>query len=319
MTGSPSTRRHRIRRDRRAAAAATIPALTLSIGCVPSTPTVSPTVATPPPASLAPAVRERDERVGIEVRQWLVEADAVLIASATAAWARGGEFPGTGEADSDAAPSEVLLAEGVSVAAGPTAELPAVLEALGGTRTDLKVWHGQALEWRDLVGVNLPRSTIAVAGGRPRAIPAGRLSLQMRGWVQPMEEGAACEIELAVRWKPLRRASIGLAPEPSAPAAWIGDLAVQRSVERGEALVVTAMPRRVAEGGGPPVETPPTLGELMLDPPAPGVATVLVVWPSLPDWLHPAPEDDSLDELPPTGNGSAATEADAGSSTIGPR
>jgi hypothetical protein len=251
----------------------------------------------PPPASLAPAVREGETRLGIEVRQWLVEADEVTLASTLAAWAGGGDSDaGGGETDGDGI--HLLLEEGVSIAQGPADELVAVLTALGGTRTDLRVWHGQAIEWRDLTGVNLPSSTIAVAEGRPLAIPAGRLSLQMRGWVQAMERGAACEVELAVRWKPERRASIGLELAPTELAAWVGELAVLRSVGRDEALLLTSSGRpSPPEDPGPPVIPPPTLGDLLFKAPAPGLATVLLVWPSLPDWLHP--EDDRGDASDP--------------------
>lgn len=279
----PTSRPRRLRNGRRNGRRipiVPIVALATLLGCASSSPpgpavrTVSP----PPPASLTPAVRDADPRLGIEVRQWLVEADAPLLASTIAAWADEGQ---------DATPG-LLLEEGFSVATGPSSELVAVLTALGGTRTDLKVWHGQALEWRDLSGVNLPGTTIAIAGGRPLAVPPGRLALRMRGWIQPMEEGAACEIELSVRWKAQRRSSIGLETAVDDGAAWIGDLAMLRSVERGQAIVIVSVPPPIAiDGSGPPVETPPTLGELVLAPPAPGLATVLVIWPNLPDWLFP--------------------------------
>lgn len=284
--GFPSATR---RRSVAAAAAAIV------IGGCTGSPPPTPEAAQPPPpppASLAPAVREEENRIGIEVRQWLVEADAALVASTIAAWAD----DATREDDGETA-STLRLEEGVSIATGPASELVAVLAALGGTRTDLRIWHGQALEWRDLAGVNLSRSTIAVAGGRPLAIPPGRLSLQMRGWVQAMEHGAACEVELAMRWKPERRVSIGLDATPADAASWIGDLAALRSVERGRLLLITptaAGPTTPA--GGPPVETPPTLGELVLGSPAPGFTTVLVVWPSLPGYLHPGGEDPDAED-----------------------
>lgn len=275
----------------RTALGAALAATALVAGCAGPPAAAPPSPLPPPSASLAPAIREDEDRVGLEVRQWLVEADAALLASTIAAWGDGPSSSDGIEPDRDADAPGVLLEEGISIAHGPTSELVAVLTALGGTRTDLRVWHGQAIEWRDLLGVNLPASTIAVAGGRPLAIPAGRLALQMRGWVQPMERGAACDVELAVRWKPERRASIGLDPTPIEAATWLGDLAVLHSVERGEALLLAAAgPVSSVDEPGPPVEVPPTLGELLLKPPAPGLATVLVVWPSLPDWLHPGEE-----------------------------
>ena len=276
-----SERLRRLLRPLRAAA----PAILWAAGCetAPRGPATPPA---PPPASLAPAEADGETRVGIGVRQWLVEADPARIASTIAAWAD----DDAGGAEEDESRSRSLrIEEGVSIARGPASELVAVLASLGGTRTDLRVWHGQAVVWRDLSGVNLPRSTIAIAGGRPLAVPPGRLMLQMRGWVQPMEDGAACEVELAIRWKPERRASIGLDPSRGDSARWIGDLAELRSVGRGEVIIATAAatPAADADGDGPPVETPPTLGELILPSPAPGMATVLVIWPTLPDWLFP--------------------------------
>lgn len=307
--GDPrSSRRGAAARGRFAALA--MAALT---GCASPTPSAAPAPnPPPPPASLAPAVREREDRLGIEVRQWLVEADPARLASTIAAWADETEEPVAEATTGDADPPGLLLEEGVSIAQGPASELVAVLTALGGTRTDLRVWHGQAIEWRDLVGANLARSTIAIAGGRPLAIPAGRLALQLRGWVQPMEAGAACEIEIAVRWKPRRRASIGLDPAVGDAATWLGDLAVLRSIGRGDALLVVAAPGSAGtQGGGPPVETPPTLGELVLAPPAPGLATVLVIWPSLPDWLHPASETSASETTTEVPHAASRTEDDA--------
>lgn len=245
----------------------------IACGCAsPSETKPTPALEDPAPARLAAAEPSGDERVGIEVRQWLVAAPPERLAAALEAWAF------------DDSTSTI---DGLTLATGPIADLPTFLEQLGGTRTDLRVWHGQATDWRDLAGVNLPRSMVAMIEGRPHPVPPGRLALKFRGWVQPVEDGASCEVELGIRWKPERRVSIALAERPDADLVWVGSLARRIELRRGTVLLVSSAPPPAAPETGPPVAVPPSLGRIILPEPAHGLATVLVVWPSLPGWLFP--------------------------------
>ncbi len=266
-------------------------------GCATSAPPTAPTPDQPPDPRLKAAQPSDESRVGIETRQWLVASPPDRIAAAITAWASG---------DGADLESSLRRTDGLLLAKGSASSLPDLLESLGGSRTDLRVWHGQALEWRDLAGVQIGRATIAMVAGRPQPIAPGRLSLVMRGWGQPMERGAACEIELGLRWKPERRASISLEERGASDLRWVGELADRFDVAGGVwfgggggagaargggagapwGVLGRAPPPTPAETG-PPVAVPPTLGRLILPEPAHGLATVVVIWPNLPSRLFP--------------------------------
>lgn len=262
--------------------------LLLASGCTAPTTTApnAEPAASAEPDPLAPAQPSGETRVGIEVRRWFVQADPVRLASAIAAFR---EDAGEG----DAPPRPV---DGLVIARGPAGGLPRLLESLGGSRTDLRIWHGQATDWRELEGASLASPVVVMLDGRPRAIADGRLSLQLRGWSQPMEDGAACEVELGLRWRPARRAAVTLDSAEDRPGQWVGRLASLESLGRGEVLVI-APDLPPPQDVGPPVQSPPPIGRLLLaESPGDGVP-LLVVWPSLPDWLFP--DDPTAAAVPP--------------------
>ncbi|MFZ9691826.1 MAG: hypothetical protein ACO3EP_07260, partial [Phycisphaerales bacterium] len=232
-------------------------------GCATSAPPTAPTPDQPPDPRLKAAQPSDESRVGIETRQWLVASPPDRIAAAITAWASG---------DGADLESSLRRIDGLLLAKGSASSLPDLLESLGGSRTDLRVWHGQALEWRDLAGVQIGRATIAMVAGRPQPIAPGRLSLVMRGWGQPMERGAACEIELGLRWKPERRASISLEERGASDLRWVGELADRFDVARDEVVVIASEPTPAPAETGPPVAVPPPLGRLILPEPAHGLA-----------------------------------------------
>jgi hypothetical protein len=261
--------------------------LLASAGCSAGARPVLPAPDMPPDPRLRAALPSDEPRVGIETRQWLVAAPPERLAAAIAAWS------GEGESDREAGaePPSLRRIDGLILAKGAASDLPSLLESLGGSRTDLRVWHGQATEWRDLAGVQIGRATIAMVAGRPQPMAPGRLSLVMRGWTQPMERGAACEIELGLRWKPERRASITLEDRDLSDLRWVGELSARFGVERDEAIVVASEPPPPMAESGPPVVVPPSLGRLILPEPAHGLATVIVIWPNLPARLFPDAAD----------------------------
>lgn len=252
------------------------------VGCAAtSRPEPTPAADVPPDPRIRAALPSEEQRVGIETRQWLVAAPPDRLAAAIAAWSR----DDGDEREGDEASLRRL--DGLVLAKGSASDLTTLLEGLGGSRTDLRVWHGQATDWRDLAGVQLGRASIAMIAGRPQPIAPGRLSIVMRGWAQPMEDGAACEIELGVRWKPERRTSITLATRSESDLRWVGEVAERFDLRRDEALVIASEPPPPAPETGPPVAVPPSLGRLILPAPSHGLATVIVVWPNLPPRLFP--------------------------------
>lgn len=267
----------------------------LLVGCAsPPRPETPPAPDMPPDPRLRAALPTDEPRVGIETRQWLVAAPPERIAAAIAAWSEDDGSEREGEAAS------LRRLDGLVLAKGSASALTTLLEGLGGSRTDLRVWHGQATEWRDLAGVQIGRASIAMIAGRPQPIAPGRLSIVMRGWAQPMEDGAACEIELGLRWKPERRASITLESRADSDLRWVGELAERFDLRRDEALVIASEPPPAVSETGPPVAVPPSLGRLILPAPAYGLATVIVIWPNLPARLFPdaAPSEPSVSSSP---------------------
>jgi len=249
-----------------------------SIGAACAAPSaLAPAAPAPPPLELAPALRSPAETPGVEVRQWAVTAPPDRIDAALAAFRGGGERPDRS-------------IEGLRFIVGEATALPDLLVALGGTPSDLRAWHGQATSWRDLRGTALLRPEILLLEGRPVPIPPGRLALQMRGWSIPMEDGAACEVQVAVRWRPESRPSFIEPPPLDRAGRWLPSTTFAATLGRDEVLVIAAPPpRHDAALPGPPVDLPRTIGQRLLDEGG-SFETILLVWPHLPAWLFPDAE-----------------------------
>jgi len=252
--------------------AAAIAATALAAACTAPPPPVP--TPTPTPLELAPALPAPAETPGVEVRQWAVSAPPDRIDAALAAFHGGGDRPSRS-------------IEGFRFVIGDASALPALLIALGGTPSDLRAWHGQATSWRDLRGTTLLRPEILLLEGRSVPIPPGRLALQMRGWALPMEDGAACEVQVAVRWRPESRPSFVEPPPLERSGRWLPSTTFAATLDRDEVLVIAAPPpRHDLDQSGPPVDLPRTIGQRLLDEGG-AIETILLVWPHLPAWLFP--------------------------------
>jgi hypothetical protein len=245
---------------------------------------------------------------GIEALTWSVGDDEAAIAAAFRRHAvREGDPVSAAGIDRDA-----LRREGFRIEALPKDSLVEFLSELGGTTVALSVWHGQAVDWRELAHRRLDGPTVAMSDGRARRIDAGWLRLLLRGWTLPLEDGAVSESSLELRWVPdaaesgrilLRRPA-----RRAEPQTLLGPFRIE--IPREFCVLVTSRPPEAAGdadgreeppprpeidaeavrtgGAGPPVELPPTLGEILLrEPGTPPRRTILVLRPRLPDTLFP--------------------------------
>jgi len=231
---------------------------------------------------------------GLEVIQWLAPCDpSHAVRTLTSFGAEGTLPPET---------IERLRRNGFMVAEVPTDRLAAALAELGGTLADLRNWHGQVPEWRDLLRTELSRGQAIFTGGRVRAVGGGSLRLGLRGWTVPMEDGGLFWIELLPYALSRDGASLATAgPRDRVRGDPFPDAGLSVVLDTGWSLLLCpdAMesPEVVASTARPEAEPPPTLGAVLMPverlPTVEGVpmqerTPVMVLIPRLPESLVPA-------------------------------
>ena len=163
-----------------------------------------------------------------------------------------------------------LASNGFMVAEVKLSALPNALEDLGGTYANIRAWLGEATTWSQLTSFQIRGSYAIVINGSTHRLNDGAIQLLMRGWTVPLESGAVTDVEilpafLAGGEVPGARTT---AREPFPSAGFFV------SLQRGSVLLITGMtPKGSRESStrgpfaGPPVASPPTLGELLLTRP----------------------------------------------------
>ena len=163
-----------------------------------------------------------------------------------------------------------LASNGFMVAEVKLSALPNALEDLGGTYANIRAWLGEATTWSQLTSFQIRGSYAVVINGSTHRLNDGAIQLLMRGWTVPLESGAVTDVEilpafLAGGEVPGARTT---AREPFPSAGFFV------SLQRGRVLLITGMtPKGSRESStrgpfaGPPVASPPTLGELLLTRP----------------------------------------------------
>lgn len=274
-------------------------------------PTLAPS-ATELPADLVPAaeVVRRDGldpmANGVEALTWSVVDDEAAIAAAFRRHAlREPDLVAAAGVD-----REALRREGLRIEAVPEESLVEFLAELGGTTVALSVWHGQAVDWRELARRPVNGSLVVMSDGRARRIDHGWLRLLLRGWTLPLEDGAVSEATLELRWSPDSadggRPSIARPSRRAESQVLLGPYRLE--IPRGTCVLVMARPPVTPPespeeetprpdidaaatrtgGAGPPADLPQTLGEVLLrEPGEPPRRTILVLRPRLPDILFP--------------------------------
>jgi hypothetical protein len=289
-------------------------ALAVAGGCGPRPePTLAPDAnALPPDLVPAAEVVGRDgldpNANGLEALTWSILDDEAAIAAAFRRHSMRQPDP-VAAAGLD---RESLQREGFRVEALRNDSLVEFLAELGGTTVALSVWHGQAIDWRELAHRRLDGSLVAMLDGRPRRLEPGWLRLVLRGWTLPLEDGAVSDATLEVRWAPetadssritLRRPSRRTEPDtllgpfrleiPREVCLVVTSRASEEPLDADDRTEAPLRPEIDAEavrsgGAGPPAELPRTLGEILLrEGGTPPRRTILVLRPRLPDTLFP--------------------------------
>ncbi len=270
-------------------ASAAIAALSAALLCAACT--VEPIPHSPEP--IASAMDFGQSRVrggdnGLELVQWSVPATPAHVAEVL-------ERHGLQDAV-DPAMRERLARNGLHLCLVPVADLPATLADLGGTLADMRHWHGQVLEWREVVRVGVADGQPVFADGKVRALQEGSLRLSLRGYTLPMEDGGVFRLEMvphAVGQESAGSVAMAARDRVRGDAFKGGCAAV--SLRRDLACLVCADAAPQAAGGeGPDAAPPPSLGALLLPtqslPIVPGSpaqerTTVLVLLARMPDAL----------------------------------
>lgn len=231
-------------------------------------------------AAAQPAMRDAEERPGVEQRRWVVQADTASLEAAISSFAL---------RDEEGDPALDLRRGGLRFTVGCESRLPSLLESLGGSRTDLRIWHGQATEWREMAGTAVPQQEFLQIDGRMQPLPPGRLSLEFRGWLLPMEDGAICEIEVAVRWRGEARPAFRDASAEDRRGRWLAGASLGHSLRQGEVLVLSVAPQpSPSDQAEFPPASPASPGDRLLAPHGENLHTLLILWPHLPEWMFPA-------------------------------
>lgn len=214
----------------------------------------------------------------------------------------------------DAAEMSRIAAHGWAVAQVRLDALPDALASLGGSFGQVRTWHGQALEWREIAGTRIEGGAAVMVGSRPSRLPDGIVSLMLRGWTVPLEIGAVYDVELV----PMQRTP-ALTGAPAAArerSEWFAGAAITLELPRGSATLLAGLAPDAARGArpttGPFTAAAPTIGEFLLVPAADRAAalprrTVIVLIPLIAD-IHIDPE---MAPVVPSAPGAAADPATA--------
>ncbi len=283
-----------------------VPAVASALSGCGATGTVEPAA----PSARSTATRQMFEQMlntdnGLLVRRWVVTDSTAQIGAALMRY-------GDGAALSEAATLR-LRRDGLRLVRIRAEQVDGLLAELGLTPLDVSGWHGQVVEWRELLAQPIPAEGEVVAvAGRVRTLEQGMLRLVARAWTVPMEDGPSLYLELVPELIAPRRLSIqDILGTPERPPEVLADLMVRTRLQPGSALVLTgeapsaewlAPPADAEPGGtsrdqqdgddeseparsdfGPETTAPDTLGEFLFrNPGEPPLRTLLVFVPRLP-------------------------------------
>ena len=193
---------------------------------------------------------------------------------------------------------ERLARSGLIVVRIPIDELQHAVDILGGSYSDVRTWHEQAIGWRDCVAQTASVRRVLVDGGVTQ-LDGRDVRLLVRGWAIPTHDGAVVHVEFTPAEAPERRGTVPLGTTIEtaddavrefrrAGAAW--------TLRRGFVDVVTSCAPSAVGGSGPTTELPLSIGEVLFAPDlvtddgaqqALPRRTLLLLVPSLPPQLFP--------------------------------
>jgi hypothetical protein len=201
--------------------------------------------------------------------------------------------------DLSPADHERLARSGLIVVRIPLDELQHAVDILGGSYTDVRTWHEQAIGWRDAVQETATVRRVLVDGGITQ-LDGRDVRLLLRGWAMPTHDGAVVHVEFSPAEAPERRTAVPLGttvPPAEEPAREFRRAGAAWTLRRGFIDLVTSCAPSGVGGAGPTTELPLSIGEMLFAPDlgdgdaAPQALprrTLLLLVPSLPDQLFPA-------------------------------
>ena len=267
----------------------------VAVGC--ATKQRVPPVTTPPSADNV-LDRMLNPDNGLLLRKWVVADNTEQIGTALMRYQDGVLL--------EPAEEDRLRRDGLRLLRVRADQLEDLLGELGVGPSDVDVWHGQVLEWRELhhrpvVG---PGAALAVAG-RVRSVTPGRLRMMGRCWTVLMENGPYLSLQLLPQLiRPPSPSLYELLGDSDLQGEVFKRLAIEVELRPGYAYILTGEAPAISWNGpsepqseegdsaargpaaGPDTETPDTLGEFLFSSRAePPLRTLLVFVPRIPDRL----------------------------------
>jgi len=193
---------------------------------------------------------------------------------------------------------ERLARSGLVVVRIPIDELQHAVDILGGSYSDVRTWHEQAVGWRDCVAQTASVRRMLVDGGVTQ-LDGRDIRLLVRGWAMPTHDGAVVHVEFTPAEAPEPRGTIPLGTKVETgddPAREFRRAGASWNLRRGFVDVVTSCAPSAVGGTGPTTDLPLSIGEMLF---APDLATadgtpqalprrtLLLLVPSLPPQLFP--------------------------------
>lgn len=220
---------------------------------------------------------------GLEVRTWTVSDNPGRIAEALDRYGLGA----VGDPDADAA----LRSNGLRAVRVRVDLLDALLSELGVAPVEVRAWHGQVLEWRQLLSSPVgPAGAVAAVGNGIRRLDPGRMLLMARCWTLPMEDGTSLNLELVpVLERPRTHDYARLLGDRTLSGEVFESMSVETQLAPGLACVLTGeSPGRSGDAAEPPphgpvAPAPATIGEILFEAGGePPLRQLLVLVPRLP-------------------------------------
>ncbi|UCD76436.1 MAG: hypothetical protein JSV91_05820 [Phycisphaerales bacterium] len=253
---------------------------------------------------------------GLELLKWLVVDDSQTIGGALLRHAGGSPL--------EEEQNDRLRRNGFRFLRVPLDSLEALPADLGGTTLNLRAWHGQVYDWREVESAPVGPGGEAVAvDGRIRRFGRGRLMLLARSWTMPMEDGPRLYLQLRVGFRRPGGAALRQLLEQTPSDEFLPSLNLEICLETGYAYVLTCESPTISwdepvgnegkpndaaamtaasstrarhsdrigpgDGIGPEVAPPVTVGRRLLTPPQEqGRRAILLFVPRIPPSMYPS-------------------------------
>lgn len=196
---------------------------------------------------------------GIMVTKYILSPNASSLQEAVSAF---------GDSLTSKSLEDSLLSEGVGTRIIDSVDLPAVVATIGAVDDKSIVWHGQVLQWRDVVQRRVPPKGILITeSGRAHFVNKGYLSLLTRSWLLQRDDALQIYLQLIPSWHVPKVGGIVLGQGTDAEQSTLFEgLRIELLLQSGEALVLFSELREAKNPNGPEVEGdgPVRLGEAIL-------------------------------------------------------